>query len=227
MDRIAEKIFGLREPIFENLVPFGFEREGEEYRLRRPLPACGMAVCVVVSSDGGVESCVEDEATGERYTLFLVADSEGAFVGEVRSAYEAALTDISSRCFRPRVFKSAGAEAVLAHARKKYGSEPEFLWEDTPDCAILRRADNRKWYAVLMRVKQGKLAGCPGDGEATTEVCNVRVPPEELEGLLGPDVYPAYHMNKKHWVSLRLTGALGPSELWRFVDASYAIALKR
>ena len=107
--------------------------------------------------------------------------------------------------------------------RGKYGSELEFLWADTPDCAICRRGDSKKWYAVFMVVKRGKLKGCAGDPEAEVEIINLRLPPEELPELVdGENFFPAYHMNKKNWVSVRADGV--PERLLlRMIDVSYAL----
>ena len=124
----------------------------------------------------------------------------------------------------PFVLWGAGTALAAEYMRGKYGSELEFLWEDTPDCAICRRSDSKKWYAVFMVVKRGKLKGCAGDPEAEVEIINLRLPPEELpERVDGENFFPAYHMNKKDWVSVRADGV--PERLlFRMIDVSYALA---
>lgn len=39
----------------------------------------------------------------------------------------------------------------------KLREELEFLWPKSPDNAIFRRPDNKKWYAVLLTVQKEKL----------------------------------------------------------------------
>ena len=39
-------------------------------------------------------------------------------------------------------------------------------------------------------------------------------------------VKPGYHMNKKHWNTVELTGELGPDDVAQMVDASYALVVK-
>ena len=49
-------------------------------------------------------------------------------------------------------------ERLFGYARERYGSEPEYLWKRYPDCAVLRCAANKKWYAISMGV-DGKSLG--------------------------------------------------------------------
>ncbi|MBQ2618079.1 MAG: MmcQ protein, partial [Oscillospiraceae bacterium] len=52
---------------------------------------------------------------------------------------------------------------IFAYAEETYGTQPEYLWPRFPDCAVLRRGDNRKWYGIVMDVSREKL-GLPGLG---------------------------------------------------------------
>ena len=67
---------------------------------------------------------------------------------------------------------------------------------------MLRHADTRKWYAIVLRVARHRL-GLAGDGEI--DVVNLKLPIEMFGSFGAADgVYPAYHMNKLHWISLVL-----------------------
>ena len=35
-------------------------------------------------------------------------------------------------------------EKIISYARDKYATEPEFLWQKTPDAFILRNSKNKK-----------------------------------------------------------------------------------
>ena len=48
-------------------------------------------------------------------------------------------------------------EELLRFAALTYGTEPEYLWESTPDAAVLRHSENRKWYAIIMRIPADRL----------------------------------------------------------------------
>ena len=93
---------------------------------------------------------------------------------------------------------------IEEYAKEHFGSETEHLWARTPTDGILRRADNGKWYAVFMTVGRDKL-GLPGEGK--TDILNIKSS-ELLSGsLLKEDcILPAYHMNKKKWLTVLLDG---------------------
>lgn len=38
-----------------------------------------------------------------------------------------------------------------------------------------------------------------------------------------PGILPAYHMDKRHWVSILLDGGITPEELFALIDASHAL----
>ncbi len=56
------------------------------------------------------------------------------------------------------------------------------------------------------------------------EVMNIKTRPE-LSGALRQlhGVYPAYHMNKEHWLSLTLENGLPDSELLALLDDSFSL----
>jgi len=39
----------------------------------------------------------------------------------------------------------------------EYGVEPEYLWENDPAACIFRNPHNRKWFAIIMRVRRRSL----------------------------------------------------------------------
>lgn len=115
----------------------------------------------------------------------------------------------------------ADRESLLAHVRQKYATSPEFLWPRQPRYAVLRHAENGKWYGVLMNVR-ARCLHLPGDGEV--DVINVKSPfaPDMLlSGVAG--AFPAYHMNKRHWISLALDGSFPDAELYRLVEESFLL----
>ena len=60
------------------------------------------------------------------------------------------------------------------------------------------------------------------DSAESVEVINVKVDKDQIETLLARDgIYPAFHMNKKCWVSIIFDGTLTDSNIQRMVDESY------
>ncbi len=65
--------------------------------------------------------------------------------------------------------------------RDTYGDVLEFLWQRSPDNAIFRRKDNRKWYAAILTVSKAKLGF---DNSTPVEIIDLRILPDDMEGLL-------------------------------------------
>ena len=221
MDRFLQHIFSDRRADPEKLRAYGFRVTDGAYLYEQPILDGAFTLRVRVRADG-VDACLIDAATDEPYTLFLVEDAQGSFIGEVRAAYCDALSDIAETCFAKTVFQSGYSQSVIEYARNTYGDELEFLWEKFPKNAILRRKNNRKWYAALLTISKSKLGAFPDE---EIEVLDLRAAPEAIPDMVdGKRVFAGYHMNKKHWITLPLDGMLPAEEICAMLDTSYALA---
>ena len=41
-------------------------------------------------------------------------------------------------------------KSVYGYLKKKYGTEPEYLWMKFPAYAVFRHSDNNKWYCLII-----------------------------------------------------------------------------
>ena len=99
-----------------------------------------------------------------------------------------------------------------------YGTSPDYPFEDLLETAVLRHRDNRKWYAIVMRVSRRKFGF---ESDKVIDVVNLKLP-TEMFGSFGVSdgVHPAYHMNKLHWISVLLPDA--PEDVVSFLtNASF------
>ena len=96
-------------------------------------------------------------------------------------------------------------QSFLDYCHNKFGTSPDYPFDEDFETAVLRHADNRKWFALLMKVSR-RIFGF--DSDKTVDVVNLKLP-IEMVGSFGKDdgVYPAYHMNKLHWISVLLPDA--------------------
>ena len=93
-------------------------------------------------------------------------------------------------------------QSFLAYCRDMWGTEPDYPFEEDFETAVLRHGSNRKWYALVMRVPRRKFGL---DSDEMVEVVNLKLPVEMFGSFGASDgVYPAYHMNKLHWISVLL-----------------------
>ena len=123
-------------------------------------------------------------------------------------------------CYVDDDFSTAQANRIAALIQEKYGTRPEFLWKSAPQHGVFRNQQNQKWFGIIMYVEQAKITA----GEGKIDVLNVKVNPDEREALLGiVGIYPAYHLNKKNWISILLNDSVPDTKIMQLVDASYQI----
>lgn len=221
MNGITAQIFGNRIFNPHKLGAFGFKTEDGFFVYETDIADGQFCLKVKISRDE-VSADVFERDSGEPYTLFLVEDAAGSFVGSVRAEYRNVLSEIADRCFDRYVFKSAQAAEVISYARSRYGDEPEFLWEKFSDNAVLRRKDSKKWYAAILTVAGDKL-GLPS--KEKTEVLDLRADPVKIEKTVdNVRFFNGYHMNKKRWISVCLDGSVDIQTIYGMLDESYVLA---
>lgn len=111
-------------------------------------------------------------------------------------------------------------EKVLKYVLDKYGTQPEYPWDSTPDAAVLRHADNRKWYGLIMSIGRDKL-GLKG---GTADVLNLKCDPITGGSVkLNEGIFPAYHMNKANWISVLLDGTVDDGLIEMLIDNSFEL----
>lgn len=110
--------------------------------------------------------------------------------------------------------KKMQKEELFAFARSLAGAAVDFPFKDDFETAVFRHADTRKWFGIWLAAPRRWFAagadGAEGTGKGNTgaEFClNVKCPPDLVPLLLQQErgVYPAYHMNRTHWVTVRLS----------------------
>ena len=109
-------------------------------------------------------------------------------------------------------------QELLSYCLNTFDTSPDYPFDDWMESAVLRHKESRKWYAIAMRVSRWKFGM---DSDETVDVVNLKLPTEMLGSFGASDgVYPAYHMNKLHWISVLLPDA--PEELVKLlVHSSY------
>ena len=219
-----EKFFIRKKVNRSKLLNYGFSKETDGYIYTTELIDGQMKLFVNVLPDGSVSTQMIDVATNEEYLLYKVASSVGTYVGEVRAECESVLEDISNKCFEPNVFNGEQTSAVIEYVRNKYGNELEFLWEKFDDNAIWRRNDNKKWYALLVKISKRKLGL---DSDEIVEAIIIRLDPAKMADTIDNEKYfPGWHMSKKSWYTVILDGSVPFDELCERIDESYRLAKK-
>lgn len=96
-------------------------------------------------------------------------------------------------------------EEFFKYDLEKYGISPDYPFENDFETAVLRHPDNKKWYALAMRVSKSKFGH---KNDKAVWVVNMKLPIELFGSFNASDgVYPTYHMNKLHWISVLIEEA--------------------
>ena len=115
-------------------------------------------------------------------------------------------------------------EALEAFILSKYNVLAEHPWDSAPSFAVFRHQDGRKWFAVIMTIPKCKLGI---NEDSNIDIVNLKCPEELICSFRQEDgIYPAYHMNKAHWLSVSLDSTVDDETLSFLLEISY-VATRR
>ena len=164
-----------------------------------------------------------DQETGDLYPQVHMESMTGSFIASVREACLEILYHIRKACFDVQDYICPQTKRIMAQVQEKYGNQLEYLWEKSPDTAVLRHEGNKKWYAVLMKISWDKLEK---GREGLVEAINLKH--DQVVDLLSQKgIYPAFHMNKRYWISVALDGTLSDSAVLELIEKSWNLTSKK
>ena len=177
----------------------------------------------ITVEDSDLTFQVYDQETCELYPQVHMESMRGTFVGSVREACLEVLYEIRKSCFDVQDFIYPQTKRIMTRVQEKYENQLEYLWEKSPDTAILRHENNQKWYAVLMKISWDKLEK---GREGLVEAVNLKH--DQVSDLLvKKGIYPSFHMNKRYWISVPLDDSLSDEEMLELIEKSWNLTLKK
>ena len=201
---------------------YGFVEMGEVWTYSCQILQGEFFMTISITLDN-VSFQVFDQETGDLYPQVHMESMTGSFVASVREACLEILYQIRKACFDVQDFICPQTKRIMAQVQEKYGNQLEYLWEKSPDTAVLRHEDNQKWYAVVMRIPWDKLEK---GREGLVEAVNLKH--DQVVDLLSKKgIYPAFHMNKRYWLSLALDDSLQDEEVLEFIERSWNLTVKK
>lgn len=116
-------------------------------------------------------------------------------------------------------------EVLDKYITEAYGTVAEFPWLSAPTFAVYRHNSNNKWFAVIMEIPKNKLGI---EEEGNINVVNLKCDPLLIGSLiLDKGIYPAYHMNKNHWITVCLDGSVEEEKIMWLLNLSFDLTGKR
>ena len=183
----------------------------------------GDFVMTVSITADNVSFQVFDQETADLYPQVHMESMRGSFVAIVREACLEILYQIRKVCFDVQDFICPQTKRIMVQVQEKYGNQLEYLWEKSPDTAVLRHEGNQKWYAVLMKISWDKLEKVR---EGQVEAVNLKH--DQVADLLShKGIYPAFHMNKRYWISVALDDTLSDEEVLKLIERSWNLTIKK
>jgi len=214
---MENEIFKRTKLDYEKLQEYGFNKEEDSYKYITEI-LNKFRVDIIIRNDV-VIGHIYDLSTNEEYVSYRQLENTGAYVSKVRDEYLKVLKDIKGKCSKNELFILDQTNRITAKIKELYSNDPEFLWESTPGAGVFRNATSKKWYGIVMNIDKSKIdSKCKGE----IEVINLKLAKEKIEKLILNDgYYPAYHMNKKYWISIILDNTLSDDVILEYIEESY------
>lgn len=225
MDSFIDKIF--RNKTFDKakMLEFGFKPCCSGFEYVTKILDGQFELNLFVKDLKSIETKLTDVLSNDLYTLHLIEDAAGTFVGEVRKAYEYVLNNIAFKCCNDTYFMSEQANRLSYLIKGKYDNTPEFLWEKFPGFGVFRNSKSEKWYGLISQVDFSKL---DKNKKGKIEILNIKLDKDKVIEYQNFDgFYPAYHMNKKSWITVVLDSKIPDSKLMELIDESYLLSCKK
>ena len=113
-------------------------------------------------------------------------------------------------------------ERYIAETYSISGDHP---FERYPDVTVYRHPYGNKWFAAIMSVSKRKLGL---DSSEVIYIMNVKTSVDVIASFINEDgFFPAYHMNKSHWISITLDGSVPFDQIKWFLSVSYNLTKKK
>ena len=201
----------------EKLLQYGFREEAEKLIYRKEILDSSFFIEIVfVNSQLLIE--VYDIEFDEIYSLFSVDSAVGETVQNIREDVEKLLSSILGLADESGKISSE----IIDYCNNKYGGNHVNPFKKHPDILAFVNERN-KWYALLLDVEYNKL-NKNTDITTKVKILNVKYPTDRiLEIIDNKNIFPAYHMNKKHWISVVLDKNIKLETIKELIDMSYSL----
>ena len=117
-------------------------------------------------------------------------------------------------------------EKIFQYVKKKYKTAPDYPFRTAPTYPVLRHADTRKWFALIMDIPREKLGL---KGTEYVDIINVKLGDPMLADMLVRQLgyFYGYHISRSSWISILLDGTVPFKEICQWIDESYAVTASR
>ena len=224
---LESKIFERYTPDLKRLLAFGFQKNKEKYIFEKKFMNDEFLAKISISKQKIISGKVIDLENNEEYMPLRLENISGSFVSEVKENYITILNEIKDKCFLQDYFISAQANRLASRIFIEFYDEPCFMWEKFPTFGVYKNPDNDKWYAIIMTVECSKLNKKANNNERV-EIIDLKLDKNKIQELLSErGFYPAWHMNKKSWITITLDDTLSDEEIMEYIEESHSYTINK
>ena len=178
----------------------GFSLSENIWRVKIPLTEEDLFA--IYSYDGEKMKADVVDGEGEKFSLFYVTNP-GPFSSKIRDEVEKIL---SSMIYSLSPKEEKVRDRVISIFLDKYGIEGEMPWSDDNTSIVFRSNKNKKWIGIMMDIPCSRLKL---QGEERVDVINLKHTQSKIPSLIdNRSIFPAWHMNKKTWITVLLSSDL-------------------
>lgn len=219
-----DRYFENRTIDVEKMREFGFIRKDNSFVYEASMSNPQFKIVVEISKERKFSKVI-DRMENDEYELVDVKETSGNFVSKMKEELEMFLNELVNKCTKMDVFKQDQTKNVIDYIKEKYEADCEHLWEKFPENAIWRNQKNKKWFGALLVISESKLGL---ESNKITEILDLRYQKEEIKSIIDNEkVFGGYHMNKNNWITIRLDGSVELEEIYKLIDNSYFLSLKK
>ena len=196
----------------DKLIDFGFQFEENILVFQKNILNDAFRMEIrLVSTDFEIE--IYDLDFNEVYSLFSVDSASGEIVTAIREEVKDVLEKIL--CLESVIY-----ENVLRYVKERYNSTTVKPFKTNPDIKALVTIKN-KWYALFLDVEYSKLQK-DSLVDSKVKIINLKHLSSEISTVINNrNVFPAYHMNKNHWISVVLDNNIDTEYVKELIEISY------
>ena len=105
-----------------------------------------------------------------------------------------------------------------------YGVTADYPWNSDSTTAVFRHEGNKKWFALAMLLHPSRLGL---EGDTNVWAVNLKCPSAMIGAFLQEKgVFPAYHMNKSHWITV-LIDVVDRELFLNLIDISFELTAEK
>ena len=214
--KLINKLFKNYQLKEDSLIDYGFVYHDGIYEYHQLIYNCEFELIISIKNSVMDGKLIDRDFNDE----YKQIDSELAsgFINELRNVVEEVLLDIREHCYYKLDFIFKQSNIVANYIKEKYHVKPEYLWKSAPGFGVFRNPNNNKWFGIIMNIAKNKIVG---QDDKEIEVLNLMLQDKVASYLNTKNFYPAYHMNKKSWISVILDESLSNEEIFNLIDISF------